>query len=569
MNVTDHIVSLLKSGKTVELNGIGAFVVKTEDAYMDESTNTFYPPKQTIEFQPYSDDKGNIINFIAKKECVDESTAAKIWKNFSDALFDKVKTQKHTFPGIGDLCMEDGAFAFIPIEGLNLMADNNMSAPLNGVEKFNDTPKSDDPFAVFDNPEAFAENAQDSEPESIQNSESDPESQNNDNTPTSVETIPEPATTEPEPEPEPVASTNKNDIEETATKKEDNITAILDNEPDTKKGKKEEPKKKKRKGRKILLILLIIFLLLALGGAAYYYFFIMKKSNIDNQQAPTTTENTEENNDNKTIDENTTTLTDENIESQPEYVNNTTENEVTTSGTAPQIGSDFDYSKYANPFTFDASLAEISNPNAVSENRNIVLNRISNRLVAFLSGKQYTSALDKMKSKLSEFINERLDEKLNNSKDFHIAKLFNYNDVVSKSVSDELQNRKQKRAQYEVIDEIFSNKLLSQYLQELIDAGEVHKDTPKVEVATQPVYTAPIYSSSKQGYDVIAGTYKDKASAVKMASNLRRKGADAYVIDKGGYYYVSAGSARSQTAIEKVLFQLKTWYTSNLAIKRW
>ena len=78
MNITDHIVALLKSGKDVEMNGIGAFVVKAIDAYMDEATKTFYPKRQTVEFHPYTEDRGNIVELIARKECVDESTAQRM-----------------------------------------------------------------------------------------------------------------------------------------------------------------------------------------------------------------------------------------------------------------------------------------------------------------------------------------------------------------------------------------------------------------------------------------------------------------------------------------------------------
>ena len=572
MNITDHIVSLLKSGTTVEMNGIGAFVVITEDAYMDENTNTFYPKKQTVEFQPYSDDRGNIIQLIAKKECVDETTAAKMWKNFSDALMDKMKTQKHTFPEIGDLSFENGTFVFAPAEALNLMKDRALSEPLTDVEKITDVPNND-PFAVFDNPDAFVQEEPEPEQEQAVSEEAVAEQEENmaystENTETEhVEVTNEPQPeipsefemeTKPEPvsEPAPLPSTPapSEEIKETEpiVSENDSITNMFDDVPETTNNKTTDtlPEKKKHKGRKALIIILIILLLLALGGAAYYYFFIMKKSASDTHAVSATTEQPTEDSLSAVADDNATEAEDE------------------VTGTAPDVNtSDFDYTKYTNPFTYDASLVEITNPNAVEENRYTVLNLISDRLNKFLVAKQYSTATSKMKEKLTGFIDERLDEKLNNTDRYHISKFFNYNDFVREYINDELQDRKQKRARYEVISEIFDNSLFSQYLQELIDAGEVEKDV--IIVPPEPVYTAPIYSSTKQGFDVIAGTYKDKASAMKMASILRRKGADAYVINKGDFYYVSAGSAPSQTKIEAVMFQLKTWYTSNLAIKKW
>lgn len=79
----------------------------------------------------------------------------------------------------------------------------------------------------------------------------------------------------------------------------------------------------------------------------------------------------------------------------------------------------------------------------------------------------------------------------------------------------------------------------------------------------------PLYTSPKQAFDVIAGTYRYKQPAMKMASKLRKRGAGAYVIERGGLYYVSVGSAPSRPAADKVMYQIKTWYEANLSIKQW
>ena len=167
MNITELIVSLLKSGQTVEMNGIGSFTPKTQDAYMDEATGTFYPKKQTVEFQPYTEDKGNIISLIARKECVDENTAAKMWKNFSDALIEKLQKQhSHTFTGIGEMHFDNGNIEFHPEEDLNLLDPNHTNQPLQGVE-MNNVANDDDPFAVFDNPQP----EQEEQPEPAENAD--------------------------------------------------------------------------------------------------------------------------------------------------------------------------------------------------------------------------------------------------------------------------------------------------------------------------------------------------------------------------------------------------------------
>ncbi len=582
MNITDYIVSLLKSGTNVELNGIGAFVVKSHDAYLDETTNTFYPKRQTIEFQPYSDNKGNIVQLIAKKECVSENVAGKMWDNFYQALCDKMKSQSHEFPGLGNLSMVDGSVVFEPSEDARLADNGEMSQPLTNVEKVNPV-VDNDPFAVFDNPESLQEPEPEPEPEDMQPvapaeneaMATEPTPEPDDET-ISVVADPEPASDpepEPEPTPEPIDQPQHDDEPQTVDALfepepepqpydneniAENLQNILDDEPDD--IDKSSKKDKKSRNYKIIIILLIVLLLL-MGACGLYYFFFMNKQNNksgDNNVAAVS----------QSTGDNNVTTNDETSAATPanEEQSASSENSSTTTTTA-NTTCDFDYGKYANSFTYNPTFVELDNPNAVPDNREAILKRISGRLNSFLQSKQYSTATEKMKGKLTEFIDERLDEKLNNTGEFHFSQLFNGNQFAKDYINDELKERKQKRARYEVIDEIFSNGLLSKYLNELINAGEVQKDVAKA--APAPVYTAPIYSSSKQGFDVIAGTYRDKQSALKMASNLRSKGAGAYVIERGGLYYVSAGSAPSRTSVERVLFQLKTWYTSNLSIKQW
>ena len=56
---------------------------------------------------------------------------------------------------------------------------------------------------------------------------------------------------------------------------------------------------------------------------------------------------------------------------------------------------------------------------------------------------------------------------------------------------------------------------------------------------------------------------------MKMAQNLKRQGCDAYIIDKNGMYYVSMGSASSQTAIDATYKHIKSWYHGDASIKKW
>ena len=612
MNITDHIVSLLKSGKNVELNGIGAFIIKTQDAYMDESTNTFYPAKQTVEFQPYSDDKGNIVELIARKECVDENTAKRMWQNYSGALTEKLQSQhSHTFPELGDLRLEDGEYRFYPIDGLNLLGNNESYKPIVGVEKF-DTNTEEDPFAVFDNPESVApvveETIDETEPEPAKQDEITkteepqpveqpveqpvPEQVAEVVAATAATEEPEPAentpaeTSEPTPSPALAAKENAEQLseEEVPDLKEDDLRTILDDEPDVQQFN--DRKSKHNRNKKIVIVLLIVLLLLLWGGAAYYYFFIYKKNAKPVQESDkasvTQTDSTltsesqlkpNEGEDSEAAPEDETAVEPE---TTPEAETAVAEAEEpatdanTDNGALAKVANDYNYNKFNSSFAYDLSTVTVSDPDAVETNKNQILKRLSGRIKTFVTGKQYSTAADKLEAKLGEFVTERLEDKFGiHPEDFQISDLMPYttDNFVRKYVGDELQTRKQRRVRYEVIEEIFNNNILGQYLDELINSGEVMKDVAKA--APAPVYTAPLYTNPKQGFDVIAGTYRDKQSAMRMASSLRSKGAGAYVIERGGLYYVSAGSAPSRTAADKVMFQLKTWYTSNLSIKQW
>lgn len=583
MNITDCIVSLLKSGNSVELNGVGAFEVKNRNAYFDESTNTFYPKSQTVVFRQYSEDKGNIIPIIAKKDCVDEETARQMWNNYALALKEKLQNEHiHVLPEIGELhCDNMGRYSFTSVEGLNLLCDSGVSQPLSGISTFDVNENEPDPFAVFDNPVIPADEPEESveepaipetepvdvperetsvapepEPEAVPEPVVEPEPAVAPEPVSEPEPVTAPA---PEPEPEPVAAP------EPAKKRK--IEDVLGDENPKAKGKE------KNKKKKWPWILLIILLVLLLGAGAYYYFMIYQKQDKPAEQ-PVPTENADTLA-SQTVAEDTAAIDTLNEAEGEELEGEETEFEEETAETTepetesqpePETGIklvDFKMNEITNPYTFDYSQIPIEDPNAVEVNRNKILGNIAARMKNFLVGKRYSTAVEPMKGKISDFIDERLTEKFGFD-EFGLAKVLSYKDYVRTSCSNELQERRQIKARYEVQKEI-SNDLFDTYLQELIAEGAVHPDAVPVP---KPV-TAPVFSNSKQGFDVIAGTFSDKNSAMAMAARNRKKGCDAYVIQKGNFYYVSLGSASSQTQIERVMFQLKTWYTSNLAIKKW
>lgn len=69
--------------------------------------------------------------------------------------------------------------------------------------------------------------------------------------------------------------------------------------------------------------------------------------------------------------------------------------------------------------------------------------------------------------------------------------------------------------------------------------------------------------------DIIVGYSTEKTEAEKTARQFRTHGYDAYIINRKGLYYVSAGSVRTSTNAESLSEQIKIWYNGHLSIKIW
>ena len=78
-----------------------------------------------------------------------------------------------------------------------------------------------------------------------------------------------------------------------------------------------------------------------------------------------------------------------------------------------------------------------------------------------------------------------------------------------------------------------------------------------------------VEQDSRQGFDIIAGFYLDRASAARLTARLHELGSDAYIIEKNNMYYVSMGSAKNRTAAEALFKHIKGWYDGDVAIKQW
>ena len=195
MNISELIVELLQQGKRVEIPGIGTLESVLKDAYHDPATNTYYPARHTIAFGNVQNGDTTMVQAIAERECVDDDVAKQMWRNYVDALTDRIKSSgRHTFVGLGTISSPDKkSFHFQVADDLVLDADSD-EVPLTDVKIYSHEGE-EDPFAQFgDDDVPVIED----KPEPVAEPEPEPEP-----TPQPVaEPEPEPVA---EPEPEPVA----------------------------------------------------------------------------------------------------------------------------------------------------------------------------------------------------------------------------------------------------------------------------------------------------------------------------------------------------------------------------
>ena len=150
MNISDLIVELLQQGKRVEIPGIGTMESVLKEPYHDPATNTYYPASHTIAFGTETAGDTTMVQTIAQRECVSEDVAKQMWRNYVDALTDRIKSNgSHTFMGLGTLsCKDKKTFVFSVADDLVLDADSD-EVPLTDVKLYDHEGEAD-PFAQFD-----------------------------------------------------------------------------------------------------------------------------------------------------------------------------------------------------------------------------------------------------------------------------------------------------------------------------------------------------------------------------------------------------------------------------------
>lgn len=597
MNISELIIELLQQGQDVELSGIGTLESVMRNAYHDPSTNTYYPASRVVKYSDRAVGSDAIVAELAKRECISTDVARQMWRNYTEALVDKLqRTGSHEFGKVCKLSFADGRYNVEMKDGVALEAAGPLDAPLEGVNLYSHANEAD-PFAKFDTPAPAP--APTPEPEPIA-----PEPEPVPVVPVKEEVAPveaEEAVKAVEAEQEQEARIKldkkaaKEEMEaakeaqrlakeeqkiaaeraaaelraaeerrkaeeaerkaaekrEQAEKKAAEKAAALQARADekakaqaskqaaaeakaAKKAAKKEAKQDGKKRRHTLLwLLLLLLLLLLLGAAAYYYFVLKNKPSASVASQPVRTEHLD----------------------------------------VPA----------ANSLTYNTDAIEYSNQD-MYDNSNKVCAFMADYVRQYLADRHYTSAYVPMLEKVRQYADERMSNLLGDR--FAVQRIIPYNDYIYNHCKSHLKGVRAGKARVEVQTELMDQDWLDKFLEQMIEEMGLQPDQQyavampaqktAAPAAAAPVaetkestLTANMEKESKQGFDVIAGFFLNRDNAVRMTARLHSQGCDAYIIEKSGKYYVSMGSAPTRTAADALYKHIKGWYDGDIVIKQW
>ena len=242
-----------------------------------------------------------------------------------------------------------------------------------------------------------------------------------------------------------------------------------------------------------------------------------------------------------------------------------------------------------NALTYNTDMLSYSN-REVLLNRDEVCNFMREYINQFLADRNYTAARASMMDRVRQYAGERLETLMGDR--FAVQRLIPYEDYIYQYNVPCLKQVYANRARVAVQKELMDYRALDNILYQMVDElglqpdGEGRKTAAEVKEVKQteqriieqrknnaqngenPVYVY-VEKGSKQGYDIIAGFYLNKATAAKMTARLHELGCDAYIIEFNDLYYVSMGSASSQTSADALLKHIKSWYDGDAVIKKW
>lgn len=622
MNITDYLVEYLKQGHPVSIRNVGTLKTREVDAFFDQETSTFHPGSRVVELASQEGDDSHFIKYLAVKECVEQHTAEQIWKNYTDALAAKLDIENQCqLDGLGYFVSDNGKVSFTVREGLNLKHPAKGMEPVAGVCT-NATTTVNDPFARFEQPirnEVVKVSAlvHANEEEKISTPQipdfPKPEPQHTEPDESDISdffaSMPQPET-EPEPPVSPFDIEQQNTTEEQQHQENetpqdeqpdivfddnshdnnnsdsenidtlDQLDAIDGSESASSHSNNFDDEPERGRFWKVLLwVILAILLALGCTFAIDHYIFNGKGLNWVEQQLgiksqPTVTDPTE-----TETDETTTDLIDETepsneitSEVEPSETTEETEQETEEETTVEEEAA-IESPSNITEFTFSLEGLQFSDTE-LGEERDGIMRFMNSWLMEYVKAARQEKNKEAFLTHVGEYIDSRLST-LTADNDFHPQYVLTYHDYVRENLMPYLKDRLLRRKAVIVQSELLSYDQLNNLMSQVVPADEFTPVTAQQRAANlkkakkQVAKPAYVSGTSKKGFDILAGAFKNKDYANRMCNQLKSNGCDAYIVHRGEYYYVSMGSASSRTDAERLYNHIKEWYSGNISIKQW
>ncbi|MGA8855101.1 MAG: SPOR domain-containing protein [Christiangramia sp.] len=127
MNISSHIQDLLYRYECVVLPGFGAFLSQKQSAYIDDSSNEFYPPSKVVSFnRQLIKNDGLLANYIAEVESVKYNSANNMIQEFVYDLENSLQNEaKAELANIGRFYLDnEDKLQFEPFTEINFLTQS-------------------------------------------------------------------------------------------------------------------------------------------------------------------------------------------------------------------------------------------------------------------------------------------------------------------------------------------------------------------------------------------------------------------------------------------------------------
>jgi CCDC81-like prokaryotic HU domain 2/CCDC81-like prokaryotic HU domain 1/SPOR domain len=127
MKIEQYISQLLYRYQCVTVPGFGAFLTEFQSAQLDANSNSFYPPKKLISFNPYlKNNDGLLANHLAQAEKMSYEIAVNAIQNEVTIWKNKIQEFGHfSIKNIGEFSLNtEKNLVFIPIDQINYLKES-------------------------------------------------------------------------------------------------------------------------------------------------------------------------------------------------------------------------------------------------------------------------------------------------------------------------------------------------------------------------------------------------------------------------------------------------------------